>query len=67
VPRWALRAPGFVYPPTGEYPADSGLTVVLGRLIVTTEERGEAVSGRDRQPYRSDHLRPRATVATITL
>jgi pyruvate/2-oxoglutarate dehydrogenase complex dihydrolipoamide acyltransferase (E2) component len=28
-------APGFQYPPTGEYPADSGLRVYLGRLIVT--------------------------------
>jgi hypothetical protein len=40
-------APGFLYPPTGEYPADSGLTVVLGRLIVTTEERGEDVGAFD--------------------
>jgi hypothetical protein len=36
-------APGFQYPPTGEYPADLGLRVYLGRLIVVTEEGGEAV------------------------
>ena len=36
-------APGFQYPPTGEYPADFGLRVYLGRLIVITEEAGEPV------------------------
>jgi hypothetical protein len=36
-------APGFQYPPTGEYPAELGLRVYLGRLIVVTEEGGEAV------------------------
>lgn len=36
-------APGFQYPPTGEYPADLGLRVYLGRLIVITEEAGEPV------------------------
>ena len=36
-------APGFQYPPTGEYPADAGLRIYLGRLIVVTEQRGEPV------------------------
>ena len=40
-------APGFQYPPTGEYPADSGLRVYLGRLIVVTEERGTEVDTFD--------------------
>ena len=40
-------APGFQYPPTGEYPAEYGLRVYLGRLIVVTEEAGEAVDTFD--------------------
>ncbi len=52
---WRLRfefipvspAPGFEYPPTGEYPAELGLRVYLGRLIVITEMGGEAVNTFD--------------------
>jgi hypothetical protein len=40
-------APGFQYPPTGEYPAELGLRVYLGRLIVVTEEAGAAVDTFD--------------------
>ena len=40
-------APGFQYPPTGEYPAEYGLRVYLGRIIVVTEEGGEAVDTFD--------------------
>lgn len=36
-------APGFQYPPTGEYPADAGLRVYLTWLIVVTEQGGVAV------------------------
>jgi hypothetical protein len=40
-------APGFIYPPTGEYPAADGLRIYLGRRIVTTEEDGEVVRTSD--------------------
>jgi len=36
-------APGFEYPPTGQYPAQLGLRVYLGRLRVVTEEDGAPV------------------------
>ena len=42
-----FHAPGFQYPPTSEYPASFGLRVYLGRLIVVTEESGEAVDTYD--------------------
>lgn len=40
-------APGFEYPPTGEFPARYGLRIYLGRRIVTTEEGGEVVRTSD--------------------